>query len=181
MRGKFYGKHGTSPEERFTGSLVKSGDCWEWVGYKIGSGYGRLRVGRVRMLAHRYALEKHLGRPLAAGFFACHTCPNRACVNPAHLYEGTASDNARDSVLAGTNFAANMSNATRNKGVPKRRGELHYFAKLTERDVREIRRRKRAGESSGVIAKDYAVARSTIKRAINGRTWKHLSESSPQD
>lgn len=44
----------------------------------------------------RVALAHRLGRPIAPDMNALHTCDNRACINPSHLYEGSDSDNARD-------------------------------------------------------------------------------------
>ena len=34
--------------------------------------------------------------PIAEGMLICHTCDNELCVNPAHLYQGTPSQNAQD-------------------------------------------------------------------------------------
>lgn len=58
------------------------------------SGTTTLRISRV-MLAHR------LGRPLKDGMFACHHCDTAPCINPDHLYEGTAQTNADDRVRRG--------------------------------------------------------------------------------
>lgn len=68
---------------------------------KEGHPYGCLNVGGRSTLVHRLSLELSLGRPIATGLFACHTCDVRLCVRPTHLYEGTASDNARDTVSRG--------------------------------------------------------------------------------
>ena len=45
--------------------------------------------------AHRLVLEHKLGRPVKAGYFACHSGEDRGCLNPDHLWEGTPADNSR--------------------------------------------------------------------------------------
>lgn len=71
-------------------------ECWIWTHGK--ANYGA--VGRER--ATRVVLELVvLGRPLRPGWFALHHCDVSRCVNPAHLYEGTRLDNARDAVERG--------------------------------------------------------------------------------
>jgi hypothetical protein len=85
-------------------TVVSSG-CWEWNGCrsKDRDKHGNERprdqqygwFGR-NGLAHRYALALKLGRPILPGLMACHHCDNPSCVNPDHLYEGTASDNMQD-------------------------------------------------------------------------------------
>ena len=52
--------------------------------------------GEPRVWVHRAALERKLGRPIRPGFYALHSCDNRICVNPDHIYEGTYRDNAND-------------------------------------------------------------------------------------
>lgn len=75
--------------------------CWPWRGNRQDDGYGRLQSAGHAYYAHRVALSIALGRPIAAGLFACHRCDNPPCVNPAHLFEGTAGDNLHDSMTKG--------------------------------------------------------------------------------
>lgn len=86
--------------EWFWRSVDKSASldsCWPWTRYRMANGYGRHRTG----YTHRYALELTLGRPLAEGMEACHSCDNPPCCNPAHLFEGTRLDNERDKTVKG--------------------------------------------------------------------------------
>jgi len=94
----------TPPEERgapprlarqFGDFVDKGGDCWLWTGTTNRRGYGWWSGNGERGLAHRISLAT-ASPPSSPALMACHTCDNPPCVNPAHLYWGTAKDNARD-------------------------------------------------------------------------------------
>ena len=81
-----------------------SGDCWMWSAALNRQGYGQFhdRVGGgLKMVrAHRYSYEVFVG-PVPEGEFVCHSCDVRDCVNPDHLWTGTAADNNRDMMEKG--------------------------------------------------------------------------------
>lgn len=56
-----------------------------------------------------------------------------------------------------------------------RKGSDHPNSRLTEADVRSIRRRYVNGESAGVIAKDTGMKLATIYGITSGRTWQHVT------
>ena len=84
-------------EERFWSKVKKTPGCWSWLGSKDSNGYGRIMI-RERggsKLAHRIAYEIVNGE-IPSQMHACHKCDNPSCVNPDHIFIGTAKDNLQD-------------------------------------------------------------------------------------
>jgi HNH endonuclease len=77
--------------------------CWKWTGYLNKAGYGEFWISRKtgrKILAHRFSyMLKNNFDP--KGFHICHKCDEPSCVNPKHLFIGTAKDNAEDCVRKG--------------------------------------------------------------------------------
>ncbi len=146
--------------ERFWAKVEKTPTCWVWTAACIADGYGSFALARGRMVkTHQYSWQIHNG-PIPDGLWVLHTCDNRRCVNPAHLYLGTRMDNVHDMMSRGRNRQ------------PK--GEAHPGAKLTEQDVLAIRARLAKGEICRTIAADYAVTEALIGHIHTRRIWKHI-------
>jgi hypothetical protein len=116
-------------------------------------------------MAHRVSWEIANGKKVPEGKNVLHKCGNPACVNPSHLYIGTQKENVRDAINAGTHC----------NPVYKGFGESHSQAKLTEKDVREIRGLHRAGIGYRKIADRFNVDYTNIRRIIKKETWGHLA------
>lgn len=94
---------------------------------------------------------------------ACHTCENRGCVNPRHVYSGTKKTNAND-----------RRNDYQRKYLPgvhtRARGEKHGSARLTEEQVAEIRATYRPGvrgHGLRALAKKYGVGATTLWNVVH--------------
>ena len=143
--------------ERFHSKTIKGEDgCIEWNAYKHRSGYGEFwHQGKMKQ-AHRAAWEITNGS-IPDGLFVLHNCHNPACVNADHLRLGTQKDNMLD-----------KQNANRH-ACPS--------GGLTEQQVLEIRRRKKAGEHVMDLALEYKINSIAIHRLLSGKTWSHLPSS----
>lgn len=145
--------------ERFSEKYIfcpKTG-CWLWQGGKQ-RGYGKFTVRSKSIKAHRFSYQYYRG-DIPPGMFVCHTCDTPACVNPDHLFIGTAKDNARDKEKKG-----------RGNQV---RGRDHYCAKLTPEQAMEIFNAK--GHNLK-IAQAYGVSDSLVRHIKAKRKWKHIHE-----
>lgn len=81
--------------ERFERRIRRTDGCWLWQGFRNHKGYGHFAIHGRDYKAHRVAFELATGRH-PGRLLVCHSCDNPPCVNPAHLWLGTMSDNALD-------------------------------------------------------------------------------------
>lgn len=159
-----------SAAERFFAKVNKTAPhgCWLWTAALFTNGYGAFRFKGRQVKAHRFSYELTNG-PLAKELLACHRCDKfypksdstyKRCVNPKHLFAGTVSDNARDSV---------------NKGRREQKGAANNATNLTDDDVRQIREIYARGNLSqqdiGLLFNLTQVAVSLIIRRVN---WGHI-------
>ena len=146
-----------------TGWTVTDTGCWEWNGIPGLNGYGLIAVGgHVQKYAHRVSWEVHNGRPIPAGRFVCHLCDNRICINPDHLFLGTAQDNNADMRAKG-------------RGA---KGERGGMSKLTEADVLDIRSARARGVPGAELAERYGITRGYVYGLSALVRWKHLETAS---
>lgn len=85
---------------RFAAKVARGAGCWLWQGRPGADGYGQFRVGVGTTKAHRFSYELHKG-PVPPGLHVLHKCDVRLCVNPEHLFLGTALTNMRDMIAKG--------------------------------------------------------------------------------
>lgn len=88
-------KHNLSLKERFFKYVNKTDSCWIWTGSPNSTGYGNLDIDGKKVKAHRVSWILHKGE-IPEGMYICHTCDTPLCVNPEHLFLGTAKSNMQD-------------------------------------------------------------------------------------
>lgn len=142
--------------------VKKSKGCWEWQGCKS-HGYGWMANPNGSPRAHRFSWEVHFG-PIPKKRLVCHHCDNKGCVNPEHLFIGTQQDNMQDAYRKGLIQSPGVYSGIDNKR-----------SKLTDADVREIRRLHRDEKASCYhLARVFCVGSSTIHRVVKRINWKHV-------
>lgn len=134
--------------------------CLNFTGGKVGIGYGRLRVGRKLVLAHRHAYELAMGE-IPDGMIVCHRCDNPSCCNPDHLFLGSQMDNMSD-------------RSGKGRYGSQARGTDNGAAKLTDVDVAEIRRLVSSGAKQKDVAAQFGVTQPLISMIALRKNWDHL-------
>ena len=151
-----------TPVERFMEKVMPIPECgcWFWMGAQDGGGYGLFHYnGNSTFKAHRASYELFVG-PIINGLHVLHKCDQRICVNPAHLYAGTPTQNMADK------YERSKPNHAR--------GERHPMAKLSKSDVQSVRDIYRAGGiSQRALASQFGVRQGTISFIVSETTWKN--------
>jgi len=131
----------TAPLDRFMAKVERPdtrNSCWRWTAGLAGGGYGQFWIYEARhaIPAHRAAWLLMVG-PIPPGLMVLHRCDVRECVNPEHLFLGTAADNTHDMMAKGrAAFRAAQSHC--GKGHPMSGENLRIVA--GKRGCRECRR-----------------------------------------
>ena len=140
--------------------------CMEYSGCIQGNGYARATVMRKTDYAHRHVYRLFVG-DIPKGADVCHSCDNRRCINPDHLFLGTRKENMQDAVSKGRQARGRVLSE-------KKQGELSYLAKLKVSDVLSIRAKRLLGIATKTLAIEFHISSDNIRRIVRRDTWRHI-------
>lgn len=141
----------------------KADECWLWKLSTGSHGYGQLFWDHRVQTAHRFSYKLFKGDP--GRLQVNHSCGNRRCCNPAHLYAGTQLQNYKDMLRHGTHVPP-----------PHKVGSEIGNSKLTEADAIKIKQMLKNGIPGASIARQYSVSVSLISLIKREKLWKHVSK-----
>jgi len=163
--GKFI-KAQTNEEKFWEKVNIRNNGCWEWLAQKDKDGYGTFMLssnkGQKRTRAHRYSWVLHFG-DVPKEKFVLHKCDNPPCINPNHLFLGTAKDNTQDMVKKHRYGYNNIG------------GENHPNAKLNNQKVKQIKELWNSKQYTQIeLGRMFDVGNKQINLIINNKAWKNV-------
>lgn len=155
----FQGMKGIDKEKAFWSKVDQSDTygCWPYKEYKDKDGYGRFHLENGPIGAHVYAwlLTRKMDK-VPDGKMILHTCDNRSCCQPGHLYCGDALRNASDRIKRSRRVPPHK---TANPSLYS--GEIWLIRKLLDSEI----------ISQARIAKMFKVHQSTISHINTSDRW----------
>lgn len=135
-------------------------ECWEWNHYTTSLGYGQYLLFGRKLRAHRVAYIFFTREIIPEGLFACHSCDNKKCCNPRHIWLGTNRQNQLDAAKKGL--------------LRPPRGENCHWSKLTNNKVLKIRKLISQKIPERKIAKLFGVSYQQINKIKLRQRWNHI-------
>ncbi len=147
--------------EKYTMPEPNSG-CWLWTGACAADGYPRITIGSLTNKTKKSVRVNRLvcdaAHGLPDGMHALHKCDNIICINPDHIYPGSAKQNTQDCV-------------SRGRRTQIKCGSQNSRAVLSEEDVLAIRLSTKSGVE---LANIYNVSQANISMIKSRKNWRHI-------
>lgn len=145
-------------------SILTENGCWEWQ-RALRNGYGVISVNGKNQSAHRISYVAFKG-DIPEGLVICHTCDNKLCVNPDHLFAGTLQDNAIDAVRKGRMHIPGGKRFELNN-LPSNR-------KHTEVEILYVKALLAQGIKPGKVAQITGVCHQTVRDIKCNRSYANV-------
>ncbi len=135
-------------------NILGKDDCWNWTASTFNVGYGSFKYNGKVVGSNRMTWFLTYGE--FPKLCVLHTCDNRLCCNPNHLFLGTNQDNSDDKVSKGR----------------QAKGSNNGRSLLTEDEVLKIKNILSNGDMvQSEIAKKFGVVPQTISDIKNRKSW----------
>ena len=128
---------------------------------KDSHGYTQIQFQRKSRLVHRMVYEIMVG-PIGKNLYVLHKCDNSACIAPKHLHEGTPQDNMNEKVERGRARGGSL------------KGEQHGSARLTTKQVKQIRRLSAIGVLQRKIGARFGISKGYVSDIVRRKKWNHI-------
>ena len=135
--------------------------CWLWAGAKHGAGYPSVTKKIGGGYGHR-AMHEAAISPIPEKMYVLHTCDNRLCINPAHLFLGSHFDNIKD---------MHSKNRQRGGSLPN---EKNPSCKFTDFQIQTMRRHRALGFSLSKLQQQFGISESQLLRVLRGESRKGI-------
>lgn len=145
-----------STRSEFLKRIHKTESCWEWIGTITSHGYGHFKRNGKLYRAHRLSFALFNGT-IPAGVLVCHSCDNRKCVNPDHLWLGSNQDNSIDMSMKGRGVGNRIKHHS---------GDDNVNTKLTKDKITAIKNLS-SSLSQRAIARIFNVSQASVWNAVN--------------
>lgn len=129
--------------------------CWLWVGGLDTDGYGGVSLNGRSFKAHR--VSWCIAHGVMPELDVLHTCDTPRCVNPAHLFLGTNTENVADSIAKGR----------------RKTGEEHHSAKVSDEDVVQIKFLVALGWTCEEVGNKFNLSATQVHRIATGQSRRN--------
>lgn len=157
--------------------VVDSG-CWEFRRRHVKpTGYVTIAYQNRGWSAHRLSYHLFKG-PIIDGMDVCHSCDNRRCVNPEHLWLGTQKQNMQDCIRKGRHHSQQRTHCPRGHEYTPENTYMKPPTKARPAGARICRacsvfkQRIRAGWSQ-----EQAESMPIVPRELRWEFWKRSSQT----
>lgn len=165
----YYNHQGNRTPEEYIQNRVDidhNTGCWNWNGSMFLHGYGSAKYRGAQEAAHRLSYKTFIDA-IPDGMFVCHSCDNKACVNPEHLWIGTAADNSRDMVEKGRSVVPRSVFKTGVRAVGAMYSDEHVRSlKIFNRDNPEVTARE--------LGDIFGMKRATVSKITSGVNYADI-------